>query len=120
MKKEKGQIFITLLFFVIIGITIILAEVLVVFSNIQSAGIQDQGTNAYYIAESGIEEALLRLTRDKNYSGGTLSVGSGNATMQVQNNIITSIGVYGGTTKKIQVVLNQQNGSFSIVSWEEI
>ena len=67
--NQKGQVFVTLLFFVIIGVTIISAETIVLFTNILSGSTEEQGANAYYVAESGIEEALLRLNRNPGYAG---------------------------------------------------
>jgi len=117
---QKGQIFITMLFFVIIGVTIILAETIVLFTNILSASTAEQGTNAYYVAESGIEEALLRLNRNPGYAGGVLTVGGGNAVVQVSNGIITATGTYANTIKKIQVQTVNNKGVIKIVSWKEI
>jgi len=117
---QKGQIFITMLFFVIIGVTIILAETIVLFTNILSASTTEQGTNAYYVAESGIEEALLRLNRNPGYPGGVLTVGLGSAVIQVGNGIITAAGTYSNTIKKIQVQTVNSNGALKIVSWKEV
>src|SRR3989344_2649639 len=100
---QKGQIFITMLFFVIIGVTIILAETIVLFTNILSASTAEQGTNAYYVAESGIEEALLRLNRNPGYTGETLTVEQGEAEIQVNGGVITATGTYANSIKKIQV-----------------
>ncbi len=117
---QKGQIFITMLFFVIIGVTIISAETIVLFTNILSASTAEQGTNAYYVAESGIEEALLRLNRDPSYAGGVLAVGGGNVVIQVGNGTITATGTYANTIKKIQVQTVTNNRVLKIVSWKEI
>ncbi len=109
-----------MLFFVIIGVTIILAETIVLFTNILSASTTEQGTNAYYVAESGIEEALLRLNRNPGYPGGVLTVGLGSAVIQVGNGIITAAGTYSNTIKKIQVQTVNSNGALKIVSWKEV
>ena len=119
-RDQKGQIFITMLFFVIIGVTIISAEAIVLFTNILSASTAEQGANAYYVAESSIEEALLRLNRNPSYAGGVLTAGGGNAVVQVGNGIITATGTYGSTVKKIQVQTVNNNGALKIVSWREI
>jgi len=120
LLNQKGQAFVTLLFFVIIGITIISAETIVLFTNILSASTTEQGTNAYYVAESGIEEALLRLNRNPGYAGEVLTVGEGNAVIQVDNGIITATGTYANSIKKIQVQTVNNNGELKIVSWKEI
>lgn len=109
-----------MLFFVIIGITIISAEAIVLFTNILSASATEQGTNAYYAAESGIEEALLRLNRDPGYAGEVLTVGQGNTVIQVNNGIITATGTYVNSIKKIQVQTSSSSGTIKIVSWKEI
>ncbi len=118
---QKGQVFITMLFFVIIGVTIISAETIVLFTNILSASTAEQGADAYYVAESGIEEALLQLNRNPGYAGGVLTVGGGNAVVQVGSGIITATGTYANTIKKIQVeTIKNNNGVLKIVSWKEI
>ena len=117
---QKGQIFITMLFFVIIGVTIILAETIVLFTNILSASTAEQGSSAYYVAESGIEEALLRLNRNPGYAGGTLTVEQGEAEIQVSNGVITVTGTYANTIKKIQAQTVYDNGALKILSWKEI
>src|SRR3989338_1434467 len=119
-RGQKGQVFVTLLFFVIIGVTIISAETIVLFTNILSGSTEEQGANAYYVAESGIEEALLRLNRNPGYAGEILSVGGGNAVVQVSNGIITATGTYATTVKKIQVQTDRKstrlNSSHSSIS----
>lgn len=119
-KKSKGQSLVTLLFFVIIGITIISAEAIVLYTNILSASTAEQGMDAYYVAESGIEEGLLRAIRDPSYSGGTLSVGSGSVELNVENGVITSTGTYNNAVRKIQVTTTSSNGVLTIDSWKEI
>ena len=109
-----------MLFFVIIGVTIISAETIVLFTNILSASTTERGTNAYYVAESGIEEAMLRLNRNPGYAGEVLTVGQANAVIQVGNGIITATGTYGNTIRKIQVQTVNNNGVLKIVSWKEI
>lgn len=119
-KKNQGQALVTLLFFVIIGITIISAEAIVLYTNILSASTAEQGMDAYYVAESGIEESLLRVIRDPSYSGGTLAVGSGSVVLEVSNGVITSTGTYNNAVRKIQVTITNNNGVLTIDSWEEI
>lgn len=109
-----------MLFFVIIGVTIISAETIVLFTNMLSASTAEQGTNAYYVAESGIEEALLRLNRNPGYTGGMINVGGNSAVVQVSSGIVTATGTYSNTVKKIQVQIVNINDVPKIVSWKEI
>jgi type II secretory pathway component PulK len=119
-KRKEGQALVTLLFFVTIGIAIIAATAMVLFINISSSHISEQGNNAYAIAESGIEEALLRLIRDPNYTGQVLSIDSGTATILVQNGQITSTGKYYGAVRKLQAQVIIDSNGVSISSWKEI
>ncbi|MEK7186032.1 MAG: hypothetical protein AAB675_01555 [Patescibacteria group bacterium] len=120
LRNSKGQALVTLLFFVIIGITIISAEAIVLYTNILSASTAEQGMDAYYLAESGIEEGLIRLIRDPSYSGGSLTVGSGTVDIQVASGIITATGTFHNAIRKIQVTTANINGAIAVDSWEEI
>lgn len=120
LKNDNGLALVTLLFFTIIGITIITAEAIVLYTNILSASTAEQGADAYYVAESGIEEGLLRIIRDPSYSGGTLSVGSGNVTIEINGGIIIATGTYNNAVRKIQVTTINNNGVITIDSWKEI
>jgi len=125
--QQSGQALVSLLFIAIIGITIISAAAVLVYGNIQSASVTEQGTYAYYVAESGAEEGLLRLLRDPNYPGTpvgqSLAVGLGSVTIQVNtlSGLITSTGVYNNTIRKIQIqTAVDVNGARTITSWKEV
>lgn len=125
---QKGQSLVTLLFFMVISITITSAAVIVVLVNSVSASKLEQGVNAYYVAESGTENALLQLLRNPSYAGETLTVGSGNATITVSGGgvnpyTILSVGKIGNFARTIQVVATYNIGTatpLSITSWKEI
>lgn len=120
-RLQTGQALVTLLFFMIISITVITATVAVLYANVAAVGSQEQGVYAYYIAESGANEGLLRLIRDPSFGGGTINVGSGTATISVTNGTITSTGKYDTAVRKIQVQTSYdlQNG-LQVLSWTEI
>lgn len=122
--NSSGQALVTLLFFVLIGVTIISAAAILVYENVQSASVTEQGTYAYYVAESGVDEALLQMLRNPSYlgtpAGQPLSVGSGSVSVQVSNGVITAIGSYQNTVRKIQVQTVYNNYVLTISSWKEI
>lgn len=124
--KQSGQAMISLLFIAIIGLTIITAAAVLVYGNTQSASINEQGAYAYYVAESGAEEGLLRLLRNPNYVGTPvgqpLAVGLGGVSIQVStlSGTITSIGTYNNAVRKIQVKTLYNNGVRTITSWKEV
>lgn len=122
--NSKGQALVSLLFIVLIGFTIITVAAILVYVNFQSASIAEQGTYAYYIAESGAEEGLLRLIRNPLYpgtpAGQPLTVSSGSAQIQVSAGVITSTGTYNNAVRKIQVQTVYNNNVLTITSWKEI
>lgn len=130
IKNNQGQALITLLFISVIGMTIIAASAIFIFQNIQGASVAEQGVGSYYVAEAGIQEALLRMLRNPNYTGtplgqplsvNTASV-SGSVVIQVSTSsgIITSIGTYNNSVRKIQVQTVYNNGVLNISSWKEV
>lgn len=126
---QRGQALITLLFFMIIGITLITAASLVILGNIASTTSSEQGTVAYFDAESGVEDALLLLLRyppnsASPYTGGTTTYPDGQATVTVSSGsntiTITSVGIYLNATRKVQVQENNTSSGWKITSWNEI
>lgn len=130
-KAERGQSLITLLFFTVIGITVITAAALIVTTSILASSNAERGLKAYYAAESGAEDALLRLLRNPTLDVSTpytVSSDDGDASVTIQTtsnggtitSIITSTGTNGTTTRRIQVTTGYTNGQRAITSWNEI
>lgn len=121
---QSGQIVITLLIFMVVAITITTAAVILGISNSQATSKIEQGLVALQIAESGAENAILRLLRDPSYQNETLPVGDGSAVITVTTNgtqkIVESTGSLGGYRRTIRVIINSDNGTMTILSWEEI
>jgi hypothetical protein len=125
IKQQSGQALITILFIAVIGITIITAAAIFMFENLRASSITEQGTYAYYVAESGIEEGILRLLRNPNYTGTPvgqpLPVGGGSVIISTTSDgKITAIGTYNSTVRKIQIQTVYNNGMLTIQSWKEV
>ncbi|MBI3380276.1 hypothetical protein HY029_05990 [Candidatus Gottesmanbacteria bacterium] len=121
--SNHGQALVTLLFFMIIAITVTSGAVVIILSNSVSASKFDQGNSAYYIAESGVENALIRLLRNPNYTGETLPIDTGNATIQISGSnpiTITSVGTLNNLSRTIQVTVDYTNNILTVQSWKEI
>ena len=119
---RKGQTLITLLIFVGVILTIFTPAIMINIINIMGSSKVQRGSYAYLIAESGAEEALLRLLRDPNYQGGTLQIGNGTAEIVVASNsgmIITSVGEIGSHEKRVRVELNVED-DLIINTWKEV
>lgn len=82
---------------------------------------------AYCIAEAGIKDATMKITRNKNYSANySLPINNGVANITFDASIpnqtkITSASAINNYTKKIQAILNvTNNGKVTIMSWNEL
>ena len=103
------------------------------FSGFVSGGIvynQDKASFAFYTAEAGAKDAMMKVARNKDYNnaGYNLAVDSGNASVVVAKDTpvpgqtqISSTGVSENNTKKVQVILNVgANGNITVNSWQEV
>lgn len=122
-KGERGQALITLLFFAIVGITITSAAVVMILVNSLSGTKQQQGEIAYDIAQSGAENGLLRLIRDPTYTGETLPIGNGSATITVTGSgtaispyVILSKGSVGSFMREEQITATYQNDLLTVTA----
>jgi len=123
MKHQSGQALIVLLFFMIIAITLSTTAIAVVASNSLSVTNTEESTHALEIAEAGAQDGLIRLIRTPNFSGETLTVNGGSATVVVTGSsmkTILSTGVNGNFTRKIQVTASFAGGILTITGWQEV
>lgn len=125
MKKyQKGQTLIMLIVFTSIFLVVTSAAVALLMVNSLAASKFEEGTRAFYIAESGVENTILRLLRDPNYSGvETIGVGDGNATITTSGAVqktILSEGRSKNFLRKIQATVDYTNNILTIISWKEI
>lgn len=110
----------TLLMFVLVAMTVITSTITTVISSTRAASVEQQGIDAYYVAEAGAENALMRLLRDPSYNGETLPVGNNSAIVTISGPTITSIGQVNNLTRKIQVVTSYNDNQMTITNWKEI
>ena len=81
----------------------------------------------YRIAEAGIKDAIVKITRNKNYDTAfTLLVNNGVANISFDISVpdqtkITSVGTFNDNTKTIETILDiTKNGKVTISSWTEL
>ncbi len=93
----------------VIGIVIVLSSGYVGLNDIRIARNNIYSLKAYYVAESGIEDSLLRLRKGMNIAqNNSLTVDDGNATIEISNPIggsrtVTSTGNKSGRFRKVRV-----------------
>lgn len=123
-KKSSGQALLLLLVFAAIAIVISSAAIVMIAVNSETTAKSDVGNTTLDVAESGAENALLRLLRDPNYNGETLPVDSGQAVISVTPGnfpkTITSVGTFNNFQRTIAVVVGYNNSQYTVMSWKEI
>lgn len=125
MKKissNTGNALITLIFFALITIIVSTSAVLMIITNTGAVTTVQQGNDAYSIAESGVENALLRLLRNPSYAGEVLTIGDGTATISVTGTTtktITSRGRIGNYERSIVVTATYTNNVLTVTAWDE-
>jgi hypothetical protein len=125
LELQKGQTLVTLLVFMVVAITVTSSAAMIILNNTLNASKAEQGTVAMTIAESGIENAMLRILRSSTYTGETLAVGQGTAIITVTTNgstkTITSTGTFFNTKRKLQVTVGYNAGLLVVTPpWQEI
>lgn len=122
-KNQAGSMLISLMIFVVVSLAIVIAAVLLVIDSTITASNQQIGAATLTIAESGIENAMLRLLRDPSYTGETLTVGDGKTVITVTGNApltIRSVGTLGSFERTVVVTSARVNGVLTVTSWNEI
>lgn len=122
--NNHGQILTSVIVFMAFGLSVIALSAVLTIINIQNTAKTTQSVQALNYAEAGAEEAVLRLLRDPNYPGGTLTIDavsvSINLTGDAVNKTIVSIASYNGFTKKIQATVSLANNRLTLVSWKQV
>ncbi len=128
-NAQRGQSLMSLLFFMVIGITVIASATIILTTDILAASTAELSTMAYYAAEGGVEDALLRTLRNPTLTGTyTITTTSGSASVTITNSTsggtitdtIVSTGTSGSTTRKIQAITGYVSGQRTVTSWTEV
>ena len=122
-KSNSGQTLVMLLIYVVVALIITTSAVAIAVVNSKGTDKVYQGTTALDVAESGAETAMLKLIRDPNYTGETLTVNGGSATITVTGTTqktVTSVGSIGNFTKTIQAIVDTGNDVLTVTSWKQL
>ncbi len=121
--NQRGQTLIILLIYMVIAIIVTTASIALVINSSRGTDKVYQGANSLDIAESGAETAMIKLLRDPNYIGETVTVGNGQAVITITGTnpkIIVSKGTLNNFTRTIQVIVDTSNNILTATSWKEI
>jgi len=121
-NNERGQV--TLIAVLVLGIiltTVVIGIGTVSVNNLESSEDSLSATNAYFLAETGIEDALFRLTRDINYTGGLYTTTDGTYDITItevgDDYGIESIGTSGKSERRIKAELTLQQANAGVAEY---
>lgn len=120
---KKGNVSIMLVLIIMMLSVLTTAAVALAISTTRDTTTLTLGERALTIAESGAENAILRLLRDPSYPGEPdLLIGPGSATIEVTGvspKTITSTGVAGTYTRVVKVDIDYVGGILTPTNWRE-
>ena len=123
-KIRSGNISIMLVLIIILLSVLTTAAVALAISTTRDTTTLTLGERALTVAESGAENAILRLLRDPSYSGELgLPIGPGTATIGVTGTspkVVLSTGTVGTFVRQVQVTIAVTNGQLTVSSWQEL
>lgn len=123
IQHQKGTALITLLIFTLISTIISSAAITIMMVNTSATSQSQQGNETLYIAESGIENGILRLLRDPSYSGESMTINGGTAVIRISGTgpyTIESAATKGNYTRTLHATVGYSNNILTISSWGEV
>jgi len=125
--SQKGMIALPVIAILsIIMLSIGLAMAFSAFTQNNITSNTNKADMAYYIAEAGIRDATMKITRNSNYNNSySLSINNGSASISFDTSVpgqtkIISIGTFDNNSKKIETILGiTTNGEVTLNSWIE-
>ena len=123
--KQKGQVLVSIL--IIIAVSVLAGGVAIVASSLsRTTGIITTSDKLLYAAESGADEAIIKLLRDPNYDGETLNINesvvviSVNAGASPGELVIVSEASENNLIRKVEVSTEFVNNILTVTSWKQI
>lgn len=120
---QHGFILTALLVFIVVILIISTTSIAISISSMRGQSFFEGGLVTLAAAESGVENAILRLLRDPEYTGETLAIGGAIVEIEVlatSPTIITVTADSGAYEKTIEVRLDRVAGVLQLQRWREI
>ena len=122
-STSAGQTIIALLVFMLLSITLTLSATAIVIINTQGDTGYQNGEQALMSAQTGIENALLRLERDSTYAGETMTLNGGTVTINVSGSGVKTLvatSTYDNFVRTVTATVTMSsNGTLSLTNWSE-
>lgn len=121
--SQKGQTLVSLLVFSVLAIAVASAATVIMINTAQATHITESRTRVSLAAESGVENALLRLIRNPNYTGETLLLDDSTIEIVVTGTnvkTITSEAQTGSYLYTIRATAEYVNNRLTVTSWDTV
>lgn len=126
MKKRQsanGFSLIAVLVVCMFSIFVITTAVALILSASQSVTDKVASESAVSLAESAAEDAILKLLRNPQYTGGMFALAGGQAVVSITNQpdspVVAVIATNAGIRRELTIHLQRIDGSLEIQSWKE-
>lgn len=123
LKKNGGQALLTVIFVAVIGILITTGALYALLNNINTATLGEIGAMTHSAADSGIENALIRLIRDPTYTGETLQIDGRTVVVTVTGTgtqTVIATATDNTITQRVAAVVRYTGGVLTIDSWSDV
>lgn len=123
MKRQSGQTMIILVFFVVTALAVVVAAIFIMSASLTATADLENGMEVKQLADSGAEEALIRLERDPSFSGESYTVGDTSISITISGSTTYTIDVTATSSnnfvRKVEVLANYNNNVLTVSSWKE-
>ncbi|MCA9370034.1 MAG: hypothetical protein H6774_00310 [Pseudomonadales bacterium] len=123
MNTQRGSALVMLLVITSVCMIVIVTTLSMMLITTENSYRISRQREAQMVAESGIENALVTLLRNPEYTGEILTIDSGTATITVIEDggvaTITSVGVVDTLQSRIVVEADTSSGAVQVISWQE-
>lgn len=120
--NDTGQTLVALTVYMVVAMIITMGAVAVTIINIRANTSYTSGELALQYANDGVENALIQLERNASYTGETMSISNGSATITVSGSgtkTITSVGSVGNYERTITASATNTSNIYTVTSWTE-
>ncbi len=122
-RLQRGQTLVSLLVFSVMAISVAAAATAVMINTSQATHISESRMITQMAADSGIENALLRLIRDPTYAGESLTIDDITILTTISGDTtktITSTATQGIYSQTIQATVQYINYQLTVTSWNTL
>jgi len=121
--SNKGQTLVTLLVFTVVAIAVTSTAVAITVNITRATTMVESRIIASQAAESGIENAIIRILRDPDYAGESLQIGDTIVDTSVAGTdpvVITAVATYGSYVQTLQVTITNSDNQLTVSDWTHL